>query len=181
MSRRHGGRSLLLVVAPFWDAYSFQQDGDFMKMDDKNRRPVPPHDPPSKGASPRRAIPAALLLLLVAGCTSGLKRPVVSVEAVTDAAGVQRVEVDLHSFYFRPNRIVVHAGRPVELILRNRAIVVPHSFTVADSSLSLNLGAWGPGAHHLRFTPRTPGEYPFFCRVDGHANKGMRGTLVVLP
>lgn len=121
-----------------------------------------------------------LLLLLLTGCTSGLKRPVVSAELAPDARGVQRVVVNMHSFYFEPNRIVVHAGHPVELILKNRAKLIPHNFTITDSSLAMSEGAW-LGTGHLRFTPRTPGSYEFFCHVDHHANKGMTGTLVVLP
>jgi len=127
------------------------------------------------------AILAASVLLLSAGCTSGLKRPVDSVEAVTDSRGVQRVEVDLHSFYFHPNRIVVHRGVPVELIVRNRALLVPHNLTVADSALSLSVSKWGPGSSRVRFTPQVAGEYEFFCHVHGHAKKGMTGTIVVVP
>ncbi|MEK7823899.1 MAG: cupredoxin domain-containing protein [Candidatus Eisenbacteria bacterium] len=121
-----------------------------------------------------------LLLLLLTGCTSGLKRPVVSAELEPDARGVQRVVVNMHSFYFEPNRIVVRAGHPVELILKNRAKLIPHNFTIADSSLAMSEGAW-LGTGHLSFTPKTPGSYAFFCLVDHHANKGMTGTLVVLP
>ena len=120
------------------------------------------------------------LLLLIAGCSSGLKRPVVSAELEPDAGGVQRVVVRMHSYYFEPNRIVVRAGHPVELVLKNSAKLIPHNFTIADSSLAMSAGAW-LGTGHLSFTPRTPGTYEFFCHVDHHAKKGMAGTLVVLP
>ncbi len=129
----------------------------------------------------RLSLLLAVPVLLLAGCASGLKRPVDSVDAVTDARGVQRVEVDLHSFYFKPNRIVVHAGRPVELTVRNRSLLVPHNLTVADSALSFSVDKWGPGSAHVRFTPQAPGEYEFFCHEDHHAKKGMKGTLVVVP
>jgi plastocyanin len=76
---------------------------------------------------------------------------------------------------------VVHTGRPVELIVRNHALIVPHNFTVADSALSVSVDKWGPGSARVRFTPTVPGEYRFFCHVDGHAKKGMTGTLVVIP
>jgi plastocyanin len=122
----------------------------------------------------------ALLLLLLASCTSGLKRPVVSVELEPDASGVQRVVVNMHSFYFEPNRIVVRAGHPVELVLKNRAKLIPHHFTIADSSLAMSAGAW-LGTGHLSFMPKTPGSYEFFCHVGHQAKKGMIGTLVVLP
>jgi plastocyanin len=121
------------------------------------------------------------LALALSGCASGLNRPVSTAEAVADSAGVQRLDVDLHSFYFEPNRIVVRAGRPVELVVRNRSLVVPHNFTIADSSLSVSVDKWGPGSSRVRFTPEVPGEYEFFCHVHGHAKKGMKGTLVVRP
>lgn len=129
----------------------------------------------------RRTILPALLGVLLLGCASGLRRPVTSATAVPDDAGVQRLDVDLHSFYFEPSRIVVHAGRPVELVVRNRSLLVPHNFTIADSALSVSVDKWGPGSSRVRFTPAVPGEYEFYCHVHGHAKKGMKGTLVVEP
>jgi len=127
----------------------------------------------------------SILLLLfgfaAAGCSSGLNRPISSVTAEPDTAGVQHVDVDLHSYYFHPNRIVVHAGHPVELVVHNRSILVPHNLTIVDSTLAVNVDKWGPGSSRVRFTPQTPGEYEFFCHVHGHAKKGMKGTLVVEP
>lgn len=129
----------------------------------------------------RLAVHLLVLALFVAGCASGLHRGVASVEAVTGADGVQRVEVDFHSFYFNPNRIVVHRGRPVELLVRNRSLIVPHNFTIADSAMSVSVNKWGPGSARVRFTPEAEGEYEFRCHVDQHAKKGMTGTLVVVP
>jgi FtsP/CotA-like multicopper oxidase with cupredoxin domain len=37
------------------------------------------------------------------------------------------------------------------------------------------------GSGRARFTPTEAGDYHFFCHVDGHAKKGMTGTLVVEP
>jgi plastocyanin len=134
-----------------------------------------------RAAWSRALMAGGIVSMLTSGCSSGLRRPVTSVDAVTDARGIQRVAIDMHSFYFRPNRVVVHAGRPVELILRNRALLVPHNFTIADSAISVSADKWGPGAAHVRFTPTVAGEYRFFCHVDGHSKKGMTGTLVVEP
>jgi plastocyanin len=130
---------------------------------------------------PRPAVVAILFAVVLSGCASGLRRPVASVEARPDADGVQHVTVDLHSFYFEPNRIVVHRGHVVELVVRNRSIVVPHNFTIADSALVVSVSKWGPGRQRVRFTPEVVGEYEFFCHVDHHAHKGMTGTLVVIP
>jgi uncharacterized cupredoxin-like copper-binding protein len=128
-----------------------------------------------------RWLAAIVLAALLGGCASGLGRRVVSVEALSDPQGVQHVDVDLHSFYFKPNRIVVHAGRPVDLTLHNRAVIVPHNFTIADPAIAVSENKWGLGAHHVRFIPVKPGEYTFFCHVDSHSKKGMTGTLVVVP
>lgn len=128
----------------------------------------------------RTAAAAAIALVFLAGCTSGLRRPVVSAVATPDAQGVQRVTVHLHSFYFEPNRIVVHAGKPVELELHNSGHMIPHSFTIAAPGLTVNQGTWMRAAR-VRFTPTRPDSYTFFCHVDGHAKKGMTGTLVVEP
>jgi len=121
------------------------------------------------------------VVLLVAGCgSSGLKRPVASVTATPDAKGVQVVVIKMHSYYFEPNRVVVKAGQPVDLVLKNSTKFYPHNFTIADSAISASESAW-LGTDHVRFTPEVPGEYEFFCHVDHHAKKGMTGTLVVTP
>jgi uncharacterized cupredoxin-like copper-binding protein len=129
----------------------------------------------------RRILIPALALIVAVGCSSGLKRPVVSVDAKSDAQGVQRVEVAMHSFWFEPNRIVVHAGHPVELVFKNHSWFVPHNFTIVDPDVAVERSLGPLGSHVERLTPTKPGEYKFFCHVDGHGKKGMRGTLVVVP
>lgn len=123
----------------------------------------------------------AFLTALSYGCASGGPRPVQTLELTADASGVQRAKIELHSFYFEPNRIVVHAGRPVELTLHNHSLVVPHNFSISDSSISLSQGVGRKRTHVVRFTPENPGEYEFFCHVGSHAKKGMTGVLVVVP
>jgi len=133
----------------------------------------------------RRPLLRSTLILLsaaiAAGCSSGLGRPVTSVDARPDAQGVQRVEIAMHSFYFVPNRIVVHANHPVELVFKNHSWFVPHNFTIVDPAAAINRSLGPLGGHVERFTPTRPGEYEFFCHKDSHAKKGMKGTLVVLP
>lgn len=137
----------------------------------------------------RAAAPLAALLLVLAfatnGCgKAGTKLPVSEVTARTNAQGVQIVDVDVHSFYFKPNRVVVDAGKPVDITLHFKSVFVPHNFTCFDSDagISASVGAGFMSFHrtkHARFTPTKPGEYEFFCHVDGHHKKGMGGTLVV--
>ncbi len=129
----------------------------------------------------------AILLALVpalAGCASGVDRPVHEVTAFIAADSVQRVRVVAHSFYFEPNRIVLKAHVPAELTVHNAALFVPHNFTcrVPEAGLDLKakLGIFH-GTKRLRFIPGVPGEYSFYCGVDAHMKKGMTGTLVVTP
>ena len=127
------------------------------------------------------ASPAWITLALVslaAGCSSGLNRPVTSLDAKLDSQGVQRVEVALHSFYFEPNRIVVHANHPVVLKLKNHSWLVPHNFTIVDPAAAANQNLGPFGGHEVRFTPTKAGEYEFFCHKDSHAKKGMKLSLI---
>ena len=124
----------------------------------------------------------ALVLPLLAGCASGLKRPVQEVTATPDANGVQQVRLVAHSYYFTPNRIVVRRNVPVELHIRNAAFLTPHNFTciAPDAGIQVNRGlSWFGGTRRVRFIPVKDGEYPFLCGVDSHAKHGMTGTLVV--
>jgi plastocyanin len=117
------------------------------------------------------------------GCSSGLKRPVEEVTAKAGSDGVQHVKINAHSYYFSPNRVVVKAGMPVELTIKNSAFGVPHNFTCfekdAGIEVSEDLGMFH-GEKVTKFTPTQPGEYEFFCHVGSHAKKGMKGTLVVV-
>jgi plastocyanin len=132
-------------------------------------------------AVPRAFVLTVALLVLGFGCASSHARPPTSFEAALDASGVQRVQVELHSFYFEPSRIVVRVGHPVELVLHNHSLVVPHNLTIAEEGLSVSQGVGRKRTHVVKFTPDRPGEYEFFCHVGSHAKKGMKGVLVVVP
>jgi len=124
-----------------------------------------------------------LCALALAGCASGVGRPVHEIRAETGTDGVQHVAVTAHAFYFNPNRVVVQANVPVELKIKNNSAFVPHNFSCAapQSGFTIDegLGMFWDG-ETAKFTPTTPGEYPFFCKVDSHSKKGMTGTLVVV-
>ncbi len=124
----------------------------------------------------------AIVVLGLAGCSSGLGRPAHEVTARTSPDGVQHVTLIAHTYWFEPNRVVVKAGVPVELKLRNGSWMVPHGFDCSDPGAGLDqavhVGLIGR-SKTIRFTPRTPGEYPFVCPVDHHAKHGMKGVLVV--
>lgn len=129
---------------------------------------------------------AALVLLALAGC-GGTKGSEVGVHEVTARAGsdgVQTAEIEVHSFYFKPNRIMVASGKPVDLTLKFKNWIVPHNLTCehADAGIMVDRGAGFLSFNrtkHVRFTPTKPGEYSFYCGVGGHMKKGMTGSIVV--
>jgi plastocyanin len=126
---------------------------------------------------------AIALALSVAGCSSGLKRPVEEVTAQAGTDRVQHVRITAHSFYFSPNRVVLKAGNPVELTIKNSAFGVPHNLSCFETSAGIEVGedlGMFRGQKKVRFTPTTPGEYEFYCHVDSHSKKGMKGTFVVV-
>jgi hypothetical protein len=131
----------------------------------------------------RTAIVLAFALLL-AGCASGVSRPMQEVTARVEPDSVQRVRLVAHSYYFEPNRIVLKAHVPAELIIHNAALFVPHGFVCRAPEGGLDLKAklgMFHGTKRLRFVPGIPGEYSFYCPVGSHMKHGMTGTLAVVP
>ena len=102
----------------------------------------------------------------------------VAIPAPAPAAGVQQVTLTVGSaMTFAPSSLVVGAGQPVELSLRNGG-GIPHDFTLAEgASHPVKIEAQGGLTARGTFTIDTPGTYAFVCSVPGHAAAGMRGTI----
>lgn len=105
----------------------------------------------------------------------------------SDSSGeVQKVEIIVDSYSFRPDNITVEAGKPVEVTLRSIASTVPHDFTITDpeSGFSITHDVKGGRDATFTFTPQNTGTYKFYCSKKGlfgasHEEKGMVGTLIV--
>ena len=140
--------------------------------------------PRTRGSWNVMLVATALTVGLVGCGTSGTKIGVREATAHADSDGIQRVDVNVHSFYFDPNRITVDAGKPVDLTLHFKPIMTPHNMTCdakdAGIEIDKSIGIISfSHAKHVRFTPTKAGEYPFYCGVDSHMKKGMTGTIVV--
>jgi nitrite reductase (NO-forming) len=98
--------------------------------------------------------------------------------APASATGAQQVTVTVgNSMHFAPPSLVVRAGQPVELTLRNGG-GIPHDFTLAGGASSpVKIEAQDGQTARGTFTIDTPGTYAYVCTVPGHAAAGMRGTL----
>jgi plastocyanin domain-containing protein len=123
----------------------------------------------------------AVISLLSACTTSGAKLPVSEGTASIGNDNTQSIDLRVESFFFKPGRIVVYADLPVRLTLKSGAFIIPHNFTLyaPEAGIDINQNIGHGKTVVVTFTPTKPGEYPFSCGKDHHAQKGMTGTLVV--
>lgn len=90
--------------------------------------------------------------------------------------GAREVEVEAGELWFNPTTVEVTAGEAVNLRLVNTGEAF-HDLTVpaAEVVLAAEPGEQAVGAVEIA----EPGRYEFYCSVPGHAQGGMRGTIVV--
>ena len=110
----------------------------------------------------------------------------VQAEGVDSLQEVQKVEIIVDSYSFRPDNLTVKAGTPVEVTLRSIASTVPRDFAISDteSGFSITHDVKGGRDATFTFTPEKAGTYKFYCSKKGlfgasHEEKGMVGTLIV--
>jgi uncharacterized cupredoxin-like copper-binding protein len=104
------------------------------------------------------------------------------------------VDVEMVEFAFRPRTVVLRAGVPVRIVLRNRGQIAHQleadylrGVAVQLSTEALYLEAPGlgvarlnPGASaRLELLPRRRGRFTVACTIEGHREAGMTGILEV--
>ena len=107
--------------------------------------------------------------------------------------GPASAQVDIHYSHFRPARVVVPAGVPVTIVLRNDD-PIDHEWIVGDAASHQRHRTGTEPVHGARPTEvsipagtsrsttvsfETPGTYLYICHLPGHEAYGMVGTLVV--
>lgn len=90
--------------------------------------------------------------------------------------GAPEVRVTASEFALSPAQIVLPAGGAVNLTLENRG-ALPHDLTIPALGVHLVAAAGQTQTVGLRDLPA--GSYPAYCGVPGHADAGMRATVVV--
>lgn len=104
-----------------------------------------------------------------------------------DADGVQRIRVISGSYFFKPDRIVVKANVPVELLASRESGITPHNFVIQAQEAGVMVDEdLATDPKKIAFTPTKAGKYPFYCSkklpfMAGHREKGMEGVLEVVP
>ena len=104
---------------------------------------------------------------------------------VAETNGVQRVEITAGSYFFKPEHIIVKAGVPVELAIRNESRLVPHNFVMKSPEAGMEFSEkLSDSLTIVRFTPSLPGKYTFYCDkkllfFKSHRDRGMEGVIEV--
>lgn len=106
------------------------------------------------------------------------------VEALPD--GLQRAQIIVDSYSYKPDHLIVTANAPVELILKSVTLIVPHTFVIQAKEAGLEIHEDVPSGRSIkvRFTPTQAGKYKLFCDkkllfLKSHEARGMVGTLEV--
>ncbi len=125
------------------------------------------------------------LLGLVPQLSAGKEEEVV---LIPDASGVQRVTMIADSYFYKPDRLVVRAGHPVEVTLISQTVLTPHNFVIKEPAAGIDVNQNVPAGEtvKVRFTPTKAGVYSFYCDkkllfFKSHRDKGMEGSLKVEP
>jgi uncharacterized cupredoxin-like copper-binding protein len=116
-----------------------------------------------------------------------------------NAKGARTLQVAMgDAMRFSPDRIEVHQGETVRLVLRNTGAVVHEMVIGTPKELREHAAMMKdmPGMEHAepsmaRVPPgqsgeivwsfNRPGTFEFACLVPGHYEAGMKGTIVVIP
>jgi len=126
----------------------------------------------------RNLLPA--LLFIVATVLSGLVY-------ATDN-NIRVIRVQLGDYHFMPVELQLVAEQPVVLQLVNTDTFTPHNFTLEDPNhgLDVNVDILAGETVEVHLMPLWPGRHTFYCSnkllfMDSHREKGMQGTLIVVP
>jgi len=92
--------------------------------------------------------------------------------------GARHIRVAADEFSFDPSEIRIRAGERVNVTLDNRGDAV-HTLTISKHDFELRADSAERAEASLQLD--TPGRYPLTCDIPGHAEAGMRGTLIVQP
>ena len=102
----------------------------------------------------------------------------------------------LDELRFEPGVLILHAGRPVQLSIKNPGNL-EHDFVIAEMPARDVKNDMGSRHNHsmkpgiimgdaapkqeatIGFTPTRAGTYEFYCSQPGHREAGMKGTLTV--
>lgn len=109
--------------------------------------------------------------------TTVTTQPSTSSASPTSTTSTVDVTVSGREFAFTPSVITVKKGQPIQLTFKNEG-QYPHNLTISDLNVKTKTIQSGQ-QDTITFTPSTTGSFTYLCTVPGHADRGMKGTLIV--
>ena len=105
-----------------------------------------------------------------------------------EAVYTKVIEVTLGDHRYMPSSIQLMVNQPVVLHLVNVDSFTPHNFTLQDASdgLDVNVDILPGQSVDVHLMPLVAGSHTFYCKnkflfSESHREKGMQGTLTVIP
>jgi plastocyanin len=126
----------------------------------------------------RRPLPLVILVLAVllsAGCGSDDNG---ETSGDTAAAGGESVALTATEFKFDPADVTVDAAGKVTFTVSNDGQQT-HALEVEGNGVEEETDSIATGESGSLTVDLEPGEYEFYCPIDGHREQGMEGTIVV--
>ena len=129
-------------------------------------------------ASARRPAAAIVVLALtLAACGGSAATTAPSAAGGSPGAGGP-IDVAAHEFAFAPSTLAVAAGQ-VTFHVRNTG-ALEHEFEILKGETVIDeIEGLVPGLERDLAVTLEPGEYVYVCRLAGHEESGMKGTLTV--
>jgi plastocyanin len=134
----------------------------------------------------RKSLNGLILFSLFFLAAAGSGESAEPMEVKPSGDGVQRAEIVMDSYSYKPDHLIVVAGKPVEFTLKSITIIVPHNFVIKAPEMGVEINQEVPAGKTVKvqFTPTKEGKTEIYCDkkllfFKSHKEKGMVGTLEV--
>ena len=132
------------------------------------------------------------LVVVLAGCGSddnsssssaSAPKPASTAASSGGAGGGEQVKLEADEdggFYFNPRTGLKAKAGNVSLVMTNpKTSGIPHAIAIEGNGVDKDGATVQPGGVSKVTVALKPGKYTYYCPVDEHEKKGMKGTLVV--
>ena len=125
-----------------------------------------------------RRLPTTAVLIAAALLAAGCGSDDDETSGTTAASGGEAVELTATEYAFDPSTVSLDAAGKVTFTVSNEGEET-HALEVEGNGVEEETESIAPGDSGTLTVELEPGEYEFYCPIDGHKDEGMEGTLVV--